>query len=1231
MYTVGMDLDTRAYFTVATMMDEELMTLNVNGNVRNSITGTILKVMGCFLIVLPLLGANPLKTIVEFTGKGYTNYSESYCYSEHKLIRFMPYDPYYVVTKLVILWINVSLALKGYCGITYEAGNGVTRNFGSKTKLNRKFYFYSNLRNKGIESMLVVKRNYVSNQYVLSELMQQNWTGVLEDDEKEELELRNSGTFQKGYSECILNKDDTKILLMHAKDLKMPKDSQLIMWRKKLGTIQRNISYFTSNNNLELAMNTIDEYIFHPVIRFLAVLQVKKQSGKVSGTDGKCLNDLKDIYEMLEYSRYYNLIKNYRSRVKYVEIPKDINKVRILGIGNIIDRVIQTMFLYMMDPFYEPFMHEHIYGSRKGRSSLNALGYLKSVLEKSDIGNLNVLNLDLAQCFDNFKHEYILKNVAIPFRFKDIFVKWLKPDIYMSSGAFIKKKNKGIVQGSVIGPFICKIILNNAVKNLLACNDLRLTTPQNINLSLKQRNIYRNIIVYVDDIVITTNYKPEVEFIINKFKDIISEAGLEIAWEKSKILSFGVCKVSWDYLGYTINYIPKSKIRKGGLLTRNDEITRLKHIKYEGTFLFYMCNKNLRRVISNCKNIIKTMSRFDVLVVINKVNEVLRGFCEYFSFSNNYNRLRFIEGLLNKYFRKKLIAKFRFRGIRRPRWISENFYIADGSCGPKSPYKLKWHLHIPLIRNNNNIKRFKDFIWFILPTKYYKIIPLRFMSMSRELRDMNFYLDSQPFIDFNLKLLQIRKNKQNFRDKLLVKQKGNCPECSSSLLNSHGYPLAVEIHHIQPIGEAMKAGIVTHKNSNKLSNLMLLHKECHSHITQFNKNVALNIKKGKTLKNNLVNKRCYSIRSKLQKFKNKLNKLDEIIYYILNAVFIRRFLTTLFFFISFIMLYLNLEFKNIIFVLYILVFLIYNLYLRLLKLKLYKYRNTVQNRFFYKNISVFILNILLMFSIVLYSNIESVMEFYPTLVNVTVFGEYFNLYMIFLIIILIITILSTSSLREKVEENIIEKQKWDEFVIKTEELLQLSIVNRFINKRYTRFMVIIYKKIQLLFFVSVLINLFSSIISSVVILKYLYIVITYTYLLSTFVMVPIFLDIGFLFIINLPNCFIYSLSARDIKNSLNGWGDFDVTKLVKNVKHVDNSVKKVHSLGVWSVLGTVSGIYVAYNTWHHNTYPELQSPYERHNEEYVKPVMKRMFDIPSDSELVEHGYNKETLKKDLKD
>ena len=43
-----------------------------------------------------------------------------------------------------------------------------------------------------------------------------------------------------------------------------------------------------------------------------------------------------------------------------------------------------------------------------------------------------------------------------------------------------------------------------------------------------------------------------------------------------------------------------------------------------------------------------------------------------------------------------LVEKFRYRGIRRTRWVAKSFFITKNS-----PLGLKWHLHSPLPSTNS--------------------------------------------------------------------------------------------------------------------------------------------------------------------------------------------------------------------------------------------------------------------------------------------------------------------------------------------------------------------------------------------------------------------------------------------------------------------------------------------------------------------------------------------------
>jgi hypothetical protein len=69
--------------------------------------------------------------------------------------------------------------------------------------------------------------------------------------------------------------------------------------------------------------------------------------------------------------------------------------------------------------------------------------------------------------------------------------------------------------------------------------------------------------------------------------------------------------------------------------------------------------------------------------VLNKINPVIRGFVNYYTWSNDYNRLKTLDELLFCYFKKYLIRKFKNKDVQRPVWVAKNFLICKATSNPK--------------------------------------------------------------------------------------------------------------------------------------------------------------------------------------------------------------------------------------------------------------------------------------------------------------------------------------------------------------------------------------------------------------------------------------------------------------------------------------------------------------------------------------------------------------------
>jgi RNA-directed DNA polymerase len=375
-----------------------------------------------------------------------------------------------------------------------------------------------------------------------------------------------------------------------------------IDWRKaekELKDLQEKIVIATNNGKYKEMYKLQRELINSFSCRALAVRKVVTNTGvRAAGVDKIVWKGPKDYWQAI--NRLKEIVgkpNEYKCQpFRRVYVPKVNSKeMRPLGIPTLIDRTVQAIYYFAIDPVVETKSDLNSYGFRKGRSTHDAITALRNHLDKKNHPHW-ILEADISKCFDKISHNFLLEHT--PICHKNVLKEWLKCGV-MEELKYMDTYT-GTPQGGVISPLLGNIALNG-IENLIKDNN-----PLKGGISSGV-----HIIRYADDMVITGKNKE----IIWKNKQILAnflkERGLELNEKKTLITHI---KNGFDFLGFNIRrYKYNPRLNK---VTDQDTVLVIKPSR-----------KGINKLKINICNVISKDKPIER--IISDINPILRGWGEH--------------------------------------------------------------------------------------------------------------------------------------------------------------------------------------------------------------------------------------------------------------------------------------------------------------------------------------------------------------------------------------------------------------------------------------------------------------------------------------------------------------------------------------------------------------------------------------------------------------------------
>jgi RNA-directed DNA polymerase len=345
--------------------------------------------------------------------------------------------------------------------------------------------------------------------------------------------------------------------------------------------------------------------------KLLAVRRISQdnQGKNTAGIDG-----IRSLSPKQRLSLAENLTLTGKGKsLKRVWIPKPGRKEkRGLGIPTMEDRARQALLKLALEPEWESKFEPNSYGFRPGRSSHDACGAIYVTINQKSKW---VLDADISKCFDRINHNVLLQKLnTTPTIVRQIRA-WLKSGV-LDRGDWMPT-NEGTPQGGVISPLLANIALHGLEEYIKKWAE----TWKGDKVK-NRRSI--SLIRYADDFVVLHKDKS----IIQQAKTLIEQwlhgLGLELSESKTRIChtlhDTEETKAGFDFLGWNIRQYKVGKNHSG----RNTNGNRLGF-----KTIIKPSDKSIKTHYEKIVSVLDSMRGKSQEVIIDKLNPIIRGWCNY--------------------------------------------------------------------------------------------------------------------------------------------------------------------------------------------------------------------------------------------------------------------------------------------------------------------------------------------------------------------------------------------------------------------------------------------------------------------------------------------------------------------------------------------------------------------------------------------------------------------------